>query len=130
MSLRRHAIPVAMRAPTTIPMPRMRPMRGRRLAGGSGSVILGTVKDEPDDQRHEHPEARIDEGQRTQVRLEAGPSAWLATHRGAHSARHHADEPSREEGALDVEDGIAAGGRNGGGAERRERKPPIVYRDC
>src|SRR4029453_19246334 len=119
MSLRRHAIPVAMRAPTTIPMPRMRPMRGRRLAGGSGSVILGTVKDEPDDQRHENPEARIDEGQRTQVRLEPDLHDEVATHRGEHHARHHADEPSREEGALDVEDGIAAGGPNAGGAEGR-----------
>src|SRR5262245_60342101 len=107
-------------------MPSTRPTRGRGNrrgagtgpAGGMGSLTSRPVEDEPGEQRREEPEARIDQDERAQMRLEPDRSEKLAARYGEDNAHRHADNPGGEERSLDVDDGITAGGDARDGNER------------
>src|SRR5215470_12477844 len=108
-------------------MPTTRPTRGRGNlrgagtgpAGGMGSLTSRPVEDEPDEQRREEPEARIDQDERAQMRLEPDHREKLAARHGEDHAHRHADDPGGEERSLDVDDGITAGGGDARGGDER-----------
>src|SRR5215813_10249152 len=110
-------------------MPTTRPTRGRgnRRGAGTGpaagmdSLTSRPVKDEPDEQRREEPEARIDQDERAQMRLEPG--------HGEDNAHRHADDPGGEERSLDVDDGITAGGGDARDGDERAAQPATSSRD-
>src|SRR5215467_5775749 len=116
---------------TTMAMPTTRPTRGRgnrREAGsgagpaaGVGSLTLGPVEDEPGEHRQEEPQARIDQDERAQMRLEPA--------HGEDDAHRHADDPGRKERSLDVDGGITAGDGDTRDGDERTAQPPASSRD-
>src|SRR5262245_48746837 len=114
-SLSRQTTAVTATAPTTSRMPRSRPtslgVRGLRsdaAAEGSG-MASGPIEDKPREHRGQQPHARVHEQQGTKVGLEPQDDEELADNGGEDKAHGHADDPGREEGSLDVEDGVAPG---------------------
>src|SRR5215469_17413061 len=128
-----------MSAPATMAMPTTRPTRGRasRRGAGSGTGPAGgvdwltsrPVEDEPGQQRREEPEARIDQDERPQMRLEPGGREELAARNGEDDAHRHADDPGGEERSLDVDGGITAGGGDACDGDERAAQPPTSSRD-
>src|SRR5499427_1561633 len=120
-------------------MPSTRPTRGRgnrrgagseaEPAGGVSSLTSRPVEDEPDEQRREEPEARIDQDQRPQMRLEPGRGEELAARYGEDDAHRHADDPGGEERSLDVDGGITAGDGNTRDGDERTAPPSASSRD-
>src|SRR5215475_2720816 len=120
-------------------MPSTRPTRGRgnrrgagseaEPAGGVGSLTSRPVEDEPGEQRREEPEARIDQDERAQMRLEPGHGEKLAARYGEDNAHRHADDPGGEERSLDVDGGITAGGGDARDGDERAAQPPTSSRD-
>src|SRR5262245_11348366 len=122
---------------TTIAMPTTRPTRGRgnrREAGsgagpaaGAGALTLGPVEDEPGEHRQEEPQARIDQDERAQMRLEPSRGEELAARHGEDDAHRHADDPGREERSLDVDGGITAGDGNTRDGDERTAQPSASW---
>src|SRR5262249_22549812 len=101
---------------------------GAGPAPGAGSLTLGPIEDEPGEHRQEEPQARIDQDERAQMRLEPSRGEELAARHGEDDAHRHADDPGREERSLDVDGGITAGDGGTRAGDERTAQPPAPAR--
>src|SRR5262245_41717463 len=102
MSVRRHTTTLVTTAPATMRDPMSRPASLKsglacRPAAAGSAITSRPVEHEPRDHRDQKPQARVDEQQRTQMRLDFHDGEDVAKQSGEGEARRHADDPGRKE---------------------------------
>src|SRR5262245_14353952 len=131
--VRRHTTALTVTAPSTMTTPSVRPSsRNVRpdvtaRAAADSAITSGPIENEPRHQRNQEPQTGIDEQERAKMRLELGKGEDLAHECGDGDPHHHAKDPCRHEGALDVDDGIAPSRRNGRHADGDESQQPSPF---